>query len=63
MDAHRPTDGTTASQRGLGHGRGRTIAAVVVTLLVCGATTAVAAKLITGNDIKNGSIPRGRPEE
>jgi hypothetical protein len=49
--------GTTANQRWLG-GRNRTVAAVVVTLLVCGATTAVAAKLITGKDIKNGSIAK-----
>jgi hypothetical protein len=35
---------------------GRTLVAVVVTVLVCGATTAGAAKLITGADVKNGSL-------
>jgi hypothetical protein len=34
----------------------RTFVAVVVTILVCGATTAGAAKLITGADIKDGSL-------
>jgi hypothetical protein len=53
------TASTTADQRSLGRGRGRAVAAVVLTLLVCGATTAVAANLITGKDIKSGSIPRG----
>ena len=53
-------------------GRGRTVAAVAVTMLICGATTAGAAKLITGadvkngsltgEDIKNGSLAEGRPE-
>jgi hypothetical protein len=49
----------TTDRRWLDRGPSRTIAAVVVTLLLCGATTAVAAKLITGDDIKSGSIPRG----
>ena len=52
MDAN----GTTANQRWLDRGRNRTVAAVVVTLLICSATTAVAAKLITGGDVKNGSL-------
>lgn len=53
------TRAKTTDERRLNRGPSRTIAAVVVTLLLCGATTAVAAKLITGNDIKSGSIPRG----
>jgi hypothetical protein len=53
------THAKTQHQRWLDRGPSRTIAAVVVTLLFCGATTAVAAKLITGNDIKSNSIPRG----
>ena len=53
------TRAKTTDQRRLNRGPSRTIAAVVVTLLLCGATTAVAAKLITGDDIKSGSIPRG----
>ena len=53
------TRAKTTDQRRLNRRPSRTIAAVVVTLLLCGATTAVAAKLITGNDIKSGSIPRG----
>lgn len=35
---------------------GRTIVAVVGTILVCGAATAGAAKLINGSDVKNGSL-------
>ena len=46
-------------QRRLDRGRGRTVATIVVALLVCGAATAGAASLITGKDIKEGSIPRG----
>ena len=53
------TRAKTTDQRRLHRGPSRTIAAFVATLLFCGATTAVAAKLITGNDIKSGSIPRG----
>ena len=53
------TRAKTTHQQRLNRGPSRTIAAVVVTLLLCGATTAVAAKLITGNDIKSNSIPRG----
>jgi hypothetical protein len=37
---------------------GRTILAVIVTILVCGAASAGAAKLITGADVKNGSLSR-----
>jgi hypothetical protein len=48
--------GTTADHGRLGGGRNRTVAAVVVTFLVFGATTAVAANLITGADVKNGSL-------
>jgi len=48
--------GKNARQRWLDRGPGRTIAAVVVTMLLFGATTAVAAKLITGADVKNGSL-------
>jgi hypothetical protein len=36
--------------------RGRTLAAVVVTILILGAATAGAAQLITGADVKNGSL-------
>lgn len=35
---------------------GRTLAAVIVTVLVCGAATAGAAKMITGANVKNGSL-------
>ena len=35
---------------------GRTIVAVVGTILVCGVATAGAAKLIKGSDVKNGSL-------
>jgi hypothetical protein len=35
---------------------GRTLAAVVVTVLVCGAATAGAAAMITGANVKNGSL-------
>lgn len=38
------------------HERGRTLAAVVVTILILGAATAGAAQLITGADVKNGSL-------
>jgi hypothetical protein len=55
VDAH----GNRTDQRRVDRRPGRTIAAVVATLLFCGATTAVAAKLITGSDIKSNSIPRG----
>ncbi len=48
--------GSTTAHRFLGQGRSRTIAAVVVTVLVCGLTTAGAASLITGADVKNGSL-------
>jgi hypothetical protein len=50
------TSGTRANQGWLDRGRNRTVAAVVVTLLVFGGTTAVAANLITGADVKNGSL-------
>lgn len=40
--------------KGLVHGR--TLVTVIVTVLVCGAATAGAAKLITGSDVKNGSL-------
>jgi hypothetical protein len=40
----------------LRRGRGRTLAAVIVTTLICGAATAGAAKLITGGDVKDGSL-------
>ena len=40
----------------LGSGRGRTVAAVVAALLITGGVTASAAKLITGADVKNGSL-------
>ena len=50
---------TNEDQRWFGRGRGRTVASIVVALLVCGAATAGAANLITGKDIKEGSIPRG----
>jgi hypothetical protein len=53
----------TTDQRTPDRRPSRTIAAVVVTLLLCGATTAVAATLITGDDIKSGSIPRGDLEK
>jgi hypothetical protein len=36
--------------------RGRTLAAVVVTILILGAATAGAAQLITGKDVKNNSL-------
>ena len=48
MDTPRMTPGTTADRRRLGSGRSRTVAAVVVTILICGAATAGAATLITG---------------
>jgi hypothetical protein len=50
---------TSEDQRRLGRGRGRTVVTIVLALLVCGAATAGAANLITGKDIKEGSIPRG----
>ena len=56
VDTHGTAAGTAAHQRWLGRARSRTIAAVVVTLLVLGSTTAVAANLITGEDVKNGSL-------
>ncbi len=40
----------------MGSGRGRTVAAVVAALLITGGVTAGAAKLITGADVKNGSL-------
>ena len=36
--------------------QGRTLVAVIVTVLVCGAATAGAARFITGADVKNGSL-------
>lgn len=56
MDTPRTTPGTTADRRWFGSGRSRTVAAVVVTILICGAATAGAAALITGADVKNGSL-------
>ena len=48
-------DSGATTQRG-SRGWGRVLAAVVVTVLVCGAATAGAAKLITGADVKDGSL-------
>jgi hypothetical protein len=50
----RKTRRTAADQRWFGSGR--TVAAIVVTILICGAATAGAANLITGADVKNGSL-------
>src|SRR4029077_20163254 len=56
VDTPRTTSRTTADRRWFGSGRSRTIAAVVVTVLVCSAASAGAAALITGPDVKNGSL-------
>jgi hypothetical protein len=50
------TPGTTADRRWFARERIRTLVAVIATLVIFGATTAVAAKLITGADVKNGSL-------
>ena len=44
------------TQRGPLGGRGRILVAIIATALVCGATAAGAAKLITGSDVKNDSL-------
>ena len=46
----------TTTQRGPLGGHGRILVAIIATALVCGATAAGAAKLITGSDVKNGSL-------
>ena len=52
MDTHRKTEGTTADRRWLGFGHGsRTIAAVVGTVLICGAATAGAANLRSKSEL------------
>lgn len=56
MAIPRITRGTAADQRWFGRGRGRTVAAVVMTALICGAASAGAANLITGADVKDGSL-------
>jgi len=47
---------TGRKHRWKGSGRGRTIAAIAAAFLIAGAATAGAAKLITGADVKNGSL-------
>lgn len=56
MDTPGTTPGRNADRRWFGGVRGRTVAVVVVTMLVCGAAAAGAANLITGADVKNGSL-------
>src|SRR6478736_4995937 len=49
-----PMDGSPATtQRGPLGGHGRVLVAIIATALVCGATAAGAAKLITGSDVQN----------
>jgi Tfp pilus assembly protein FimT len=50
------TSGRNADQRWFARERIRTVVAVIATMVVFGATTAVAAKLITGADVKDGSL-------
>jgi hypothetical protein len=47
---------TPAEKGWFRRGRGHTLAAVIVATMICGATTAGAAKLITGADVKDGSL-------
>jgi len=52
----RTPEGVAARERRTGFGRTRTVVVVIAAMLLCSAAAAGAANLITGADVKNGSL-------
>ena len=58
MHTSRTPEGVAARERRTGFGRTRTVVVVIAAMLLCSAAAAGAANLITGADVKNGSLDR-----